>query len=196
MTERSHHQPNPPSQQDHAQVILNRLEEEQGFRPGWSTVEQICNSQGIIEQHLQHQCNLFHNFIDFKTVSGMQTCSWSLEVKTQRKDWLKPFRYCIRTPAAQSSWTVSLGSSSRQQQVSIRNDYCHPSCSTCSSRRSSRKYSMTITCPVADHIYATYNSRTILQVAAMVVDRARAYGMAVSTEKRKIMTNNTNNIRY
>ena len=56
-------------------VILSRLkakaeeplaEEEAGFRPGRDTVEQIFNSRVIIEKHLQHQRDLFHNFIDFK----------------------------------------------------------------------------------------------------------------------------------
>ena len=56
-------------------VILNRLkaapvellaEEQAGFRPGRSTVEQIFNSRIIIEKHLQHQRDLYHNFIDFK----------------------------------------------------------------------------------------------------------------------------------
>ena len=57
------------------QVILNRLkanaekllaEEQAGFRPGRSTVEQILNSRVIIETHLYHQHDLFRNFIDFK----------------------------------------------------------------------------------------------------------------------------------
>ena len=56
-------------------VMLNRLkakaeellaEEQAGFRPGRRTVEQIVNSRVIIEQHKQHQCDLFHNFVDFK----------------------------------------------------------------------------------------------------------------------------------
>ena len=56
-------------------VILNLLkakaeelpaEEQAGFSPGQSTVEQISNSQVIIEKHLQHQHDLLHNFIDFK----------------------------------------------------------------------------------------------------------------------------------
>ena len=57
------------------QVILNRLkakaeellaEDQAGFRPGRSTVEQIFNSRVVSEKHLQHQRDLFHNFIDFK----------------------------------------------------------------------------------------------------------------------------------
>ena len=56
-------------------VILNRLkkeaeehlaEEQAGFRPGRSTVEQIFNCHIMMEKHLQHQKELFHNFIDFK----------------------------------------------------------------------------------------------------------------------------------
>ena len=40
-------------------------EEHAGFRPGRSTVEQICNSRIIMEKHLK-QCDLFHKVIDFK----------------------------------------------------------------------------------------------------------------------------------
>ena len=56
-------------------IILNRLkskaeellsEEQAGFRAGRSTVEQIFNCRVLIENHLQHQQDLFHNFIDFK----------------------------------------------------------------------------------------------------------------------------------
>ena len=57
------------------QVILNRLkaeaeelleQEQAGFRPGRSTVEQIFNSRVIMEKHLPHQRDLLHNFTDFK----------------------------------------------------------------------------------------------------------------------------------
>lgn len=56
-------------------VILNRLkpqgerllaEEQAGFRERRSTVEQICSCRILIEKHLQHQKDLFHNFIDFR----------------------------------------------------------------------------------------------------------------------------------
>eukprot|EP00745_Piridium_sociabile_P015091 TRINITY_DN22265_c0_g1_i1.p3 TRINITY_DN22265_c0_g1~~TRINITY_DN22265_c0_g1_i1.p3 ORF type:complete len:106 (-),score=22.03 TRINITY_DN22265_c0_g1_i1:311-628(-) len=56
-------------------VLLNRLkgkaeeilaEEQAGFRPKRSTTEQIFNIRLLIEKHLQHQHDLYHNFIDFK----------------------------------------------------------------------------------------------------------------------------------
>ena len=56
-------------------VLLNRLktkaeeilsEEQAGFRAGRSTVEQIFNCRVIVEKHIQHQKDLYHNFIDFK----------------------------------------------------------------------------------------------------------------------------------
>ena len=56
-------------------ILLNRLkpkaegllsEEQAGFRTGRSTVEQIFNSRVLMEKHIQHQRDLFHNFIDFK----------------------------------------------------------------------------------------------------------------------------------
>ena len=56
-------------------VLLNRLkgkaeeilaEEQAGFRPKRSTTEQIFNIRLLIENHLQHQRDLYHNFIDLK----------------------------------------------------------------------------------------------------------------------------------
>ena len=56
-------------------VILKQLkakaeellaEDQAGFRPGRSTVEQIFSSRVITEKHLQHKRDLFNNFIDFK----------------------------------------------------------------------------------------------------------------------------------
>jgi len=56
-------------------VILNRLkkeaeehlaEEQTGFRAGRSTIKQIFNCHILMEKHLQHQRDLFHNFIDSK----------------------------------------------------------------------------------------------------------------------------------
>ena len=56
-------------------IIMNRLktkaeeilsEEQAGFRPGRSTVEQIFNIRILIEKHRDHQESIYHNFIDFK----------------------------------------------------------------------------------------------------------------------------------
>ena len=56
-------------------IILNRLkpraekiiaEEQAGFRAGRSTTEQIFNLRILCEKYLQHQHDLYHEFIDFK----------------------------------------------------------------------------------------------------------------------------------
>ena len=55
-------------------IMLNRLkpeaeiiaEEQAGFRPGRSTTEQIFNLRILCERYLQHQQDLYHVFIDFK----------------------------------------------------------------------------------------------------------------------------------
>ena len=57
-------------------ILLNRLkpqaeaiiaEEQAGFRAGRSTTEQIFNLRILCERYLQHQQDLYHVFIDFKT---------------------------------------------------------------------------------------------------------------------------------
>ena len=59
-------------------VIFNRLvnqgelileEEQAGFRSQKSTTEQIFNLRLLVEKYLEHQKELFHNFIDFKNAS-------------------------------------------------------------------------------------------------------------------------------
>ena len=56
-------------------IILNHMkpeaekiiaEEQAGFRPGRSTTEQIFNLRILCERYLQHQQDLYHVFIDFK----------------------------------------------------------------------------------------------------------------------------------
>ena len=57
-------------------VILNRLkpqaekiiaEEQVGFRAGRSTTEHILNLRILSEKYFQHQQDLYHVFLDFKT---------------------------------------------------------------------------------------------------------------------------------
>ena len=56
-------------------VILKRLvnqaeqileEEQAGFRSQRNTTEQIFNLKLLVEKHLEHQKERFHNLIDFK----------------------------------------------------------------------------------------------------------------------------------
>ena len=56
-------------------IILNRLkgkaeellpEEQAGFRPKRITTEQIFDTRLLIEKHVDHHQDLYHNFIDFK----------------------------------------------------------------------------------------------------------------------------------
>ena len=67
--------------------ILKRLkaedlltEEQAGFRPGRSTVERTLNTRVFIEKHLQHQRDLFHNFIDLKKAFDKvwHACLWQV----------------------------------------------------------------------------------------------------------------------
>ena len=47
-------------------ILLNRLTPQAGFRPGRSTTEQIFSLRILCERYLQHQQDLFHVFVDFK----------------------------------------------------------------------------------------------------------------------------------
>ena len=69
-------------------ILLNRLtpqaetiiaEEQAGFRPGRSTTEQIFNLRILCERYLQHQQDLFHVFVDFKKAFDRvwQAALWS-----------------------------------------------------------------------------------------------------------------------
>ena len=78
MSELLYHQPSQPSQQDHASSYPQPTQG-QGwgnagkrtsrlifFLPGWCRVEEIFDNRVIIEKHLHHTRDLFHNFIDFR----------------------------------------------------------------------------------------------------------------------------------
>ena len=57
----------------------NIAEEQAGFRAGRSTTEQIFNPRILCEKYLQHQQDLYHVFIDFKTafVRVWHTALWA-----------------------------------------------------------------------------------------------------------------------
>ena len=73
-------------------VILNRLkakaeellaDEQAGFRPGRSSVEQILNGRVITEKHLQHQRDLFHSVIEYKKAFDRVRHSGLLQVSRE-----------------------------------------------------------------------------------------------------------------
>ena len=67
-------------------IILNRLtpqaedilaDEQAGFRKDRSTTEQILNCRILMEKHMDHQRQVYHNFIDSRKPSieyGMMVC--------------------------------------------------------------------------------------------------------------------------
>ena len=75
-----YHQPNQPSQQDYA-AKLSSTDSRPRLRNCWQKNRQVLdqagaqykqtfNSRAIMEKHLKHQLDLFHNFIDFKKAFG------------------------------------------------------------------------------------------------------------------------------
>ena len=96
------------------QVILNRLkaeaeelleQEQAGFRPGRSTVEQIFNSRVIMEKHLPHQRDLLHDFIDFEKAFD-RVCHagpWQVLRSFNIEEGLVQAIQVLKTPAVQSS---------------------------------------------------------------------------------------------
>ena len=101
-------------------VIVNRLEaraeellaeEQAGFRPGRSTVEEIFSSGVIKEKHLQHQRDLFHNFIDLKKKKKKKACDrvwhvglWQvLRSFKMHEGLVQAIQAHMRIPAVQSS---------------------------------------------------------------------------------------------
>ena len=70
-----YHQPDQSSSKVMLRILLNRLKpqaeeivkaEQEGFRAGMSTAEQIFNLRILCEKYMQHQQSLYHVFMDFK----------------------------------------------------------------------------------------------------------------------------------
>lgn len=199
-------------------VILNRLkseaeehlaEEQAGFRAGRSTVEQIFNCRIMMEKHLQHQRELYHNFIDFK--------------KAFDRVWHEGLWHVLRgfgieeglIQAIQSlynsaSSAVLLNSSIGEffkTTVGVRqgcllspvlfNLYLENIM-----RETLHDFESTISIGgrtinnlrFADDIDLMGGSNSELQdLTSRLASRSRAYGMEVSSEKSKVMVNSANN---
>ena len=128
-------------------VILNRprikVEEllakvQAGFRPGRSAVEQIFNSRVITEKHLQHQHDLFNNFIDCKKACARVWHVLGLRQVLRSFNVHEGLVQAIQALYENSSSAVLLNSQLGEffkTMVGVPSGmhaYSHPSCSTCS----------------------------------------------------------------
>jgi hypothetical protein len=200
-------------------IILNRLtskanevlsEEQAGFRAGRSTIEQIFNCRVLIEKHLQHQRDLFHNFIDFKkafdrvwhdglwhVLRGYNTderivgviqalyehSSSAVLLNDQLGEFFKT-TVGVRQGCLLSPVLFNMFLE-RIIQETLQDHHTSISIggrSLCNLR-------------FADDIDLMGGSNEELQdLTNKLVDRANAYGMEVSTEKSKVMVNSTRDI--
>ena len=122
------------------------------------------------------------------------------------KGWCKSFKTFTETPVVQCFSTDSRGTSLGHQWASVSGVCFLQSCSTFSLKRYCRRLSMTTT-PLspsvedpsptfADDIDPMGDSRSELQyLINRLYERARACGIAVSSEQSKIMVNSTTNTR-
>ncbi|XP_072181237.1 uncharacterized protein [Diadema setosum] len=166
-------------------------EEQAGFRAGRSTVEQIFNCRVLIEKHLQHQRDVFHNFIDFKTAFDRV---WHDGLWMIMRDFGidKQLVQVIQALYANSSSAVllngQLGEFFKTTVASCRKHY-----------RTTILQSQLVVDPsvIFDrrrHRPHGGHQQRLQDLTNRLVDRAEAYGMDVSTVKSKVMVNSPNNI--
>ena len=200
-------------------VILNRLkskaeellaEEQAGFRAGRSTVEQIFNCRVLIEKHLQHQRDLFHNFIDFKKAFDRV---WHDGLWKTMRDFGIDERLVkvIKALYTNSSSAVLLNNQLGEffrTTVGVRQGCLISPVlfnlflerimqETLQDHQTSISIGGRPLCNLrfADDIDLMGGTNGELQdLTNKLVDRAGAYGMEVSTEKSKVMVNSTNTI--
>ena len=201
-------------------VILNRLkkeaeehlaEEQAGFRAGRSTVEQIFTCRILMEKHLQHQRDLFHNFIDFRKafdrvwheglwqvlrqfgieeglIQAIQalynTASSAVLLNNQIGDYFKT-TVGVRQGCLLSPVLFNLFLENIMRET--LHDF-HSTISVGGRTINNLRF--------ADDIDLLGGSNEELQdLTRRLEERAGAYGMEVSTEKSKILVNSTNSVK-
>ena len=175
------------------------------FEPsGRSTVEQIFNARVIIEKCIQHQRDLFHNFIDVKKAFG-RVFHAGLWLVLRSFNIEEGLAQAIQAPHENSSNAVLLNSQLREffkTTVGVRQECLLSSIlfnlfleknmqETLRDHQTSISIEGRPICSLrfADDIDIMGGTNGILQdLTSRLVNRATPFGMEVSTEKRKILT--------
>ena len=198
-------------------VLLNRLkgkaeeilaEEQAGFRPKRSTMEQVFNLRLLVEKHLQHQRDLYHNFIDFKKAFDRVWHEGLWQIMTN---------FNFDTNLIEVIKALYKDSSSAVLQNNTRGDFFHTSVGVRQGcllspvlfniylenimRETLHDFFTSISiggrplCNLrfADDIDLLGGSETELQDLTTRLERAAgAHGMEISSEKSKVMVNSHN----
>ena len=197
-------------------IILNRLKpeaekiivgEQAGFRPGRSTTEQIFNLRILCERYLQHQQDLYHVFIDFKKAfdrvwhaalwATMRLYNINTNLINAIQNLYDKATSAVCFNGSTGGWfrtTVGvrqgfqLSPNPLQHIPGENRGWDHKSTVSIGGRTISNL-------PFADEIDGLAGS--VLELANPVErldETSTAYGMQISAEKTKLMTNNTNGI--
>jgi len=198
-------------------IILNRLktqaeellaEEQAGFRPKRSCVEQIFNCTVLIEKHLQHQWDLHHNFIDFKKAfdrvwhSGLWQVMEDFNITQELIRMIKALYMNAKSAVqlndlvgAPFNTTVGVRQGCFLSPVLFNNFLERIMQETLQDHQSTITIGGRVVSNLrfADDIDLLAGSHTELQsLTDSLYRNARAFGMEVSTEKSKIMRHSVN----
>ena len=195
-------------------ITLNRLkaqvekfiaEEQAGFRAGRSTTEQIFNLRILCEKNLQHQQNLCHVFIDFKKVFDRvwHAASWATmkkyNISTNLIRVIKNF-YDKATSAV--PFNSSIGDLFRTTvgvpllSPTLLNIFLEGIMTDASEDHEGTGGRTITSLRFADNIDGLAGEEEELANLVERLDKAStAYGIEISAEMTKLMTNNTSGVK-
>ena len=200
-------------------IILNRLnpeaekiiaEEQAGFRSGRSTTEQIFNLRILCERYLQHQQDLYHVFMDFKKAFDRvwHSALWAtMRLYNINTNLINTIQNLYDKATSAVCFNGSAGGWFRTTVGVRQGCLLSPTLFNIFLER------IVADAPVDHKSTVSIGGRTIsnlrfandiddlagseLELANLVEcldETSAAYGMQISAEKTKLMTNNTNSI--
>lgn len=195
-------------------IILDRLkslaeevlsEEQAGFRPGRSTVQQIFNSRILTEKYMQHQQDLYHNFIDFRKAFDRvwHTGLWNTMRYFDVDEGLIKIIEALYSKATSAVMTNTVMGDFFATNVGVRQGcILSPTLFNLYLEKimqdTLEKHQTTVSIggrPIcnlrfADDIDLMASSETELQnLTDLLVESASCYGMEISTEKSQVLVN-------